>query len=66
MGAAGGLAIALASGRVLEGLLFGVKPNDPLVLVGVASGLIIIGLMASLVPARRAASIDPLTALRHD
>ena len=66
IGAAGGLAIALASGRVLDGLLYGVKPNDPWVLVGVASGLIVIGLMASLVPARGAASIDPLTALRHD
>ncbi|HYO84219.1 MAG TPA: ABC transporter permease [Bryobacteraceae bacterium] len=65
-GAAGGLAIALASGRVLEGLLYGVEPNDPLVLAGVAAGLIVVGTTASLAPARRAACIDPVTALRHD
>jgi ABC-type antimicrobial peptide transport system permease subunit len=65
-GAAGGLAMALACGRVLDGLLYGIEPNDPLVLVTVASGLIVIALIASVVPARRAVSIDPLTALRHD
>jgi ABC-type antimicrobial peptide transport system permease subunit len=65
-GAAAGLALALACGRVLEGLLYGIKPNDSLVLVTVTFGLMVIALMASLIPARRAAGIDPLTALRHD
>jgi ABC-type antimicrobial peptide transport system permease subunit len=65
-GAAAGLALALACGRVLEGMLYGVKPNDSLLLVTVTCGLMVVALMASLIPARRAASIDPLTALRYE
>jgi putative ABC transport system permease protein len=65
-GAAVGLAIAAGSGRVLDGLLYGVRPNDPLVMLGAAAGLIGISVIASFAPALRAASIDPLTALRHD
>jgi ABC-type antimicrobial peptide transport system permease subunit len=65
-GAAVGLAIAAASGRVLDGMLYGVKPSDPLVMVGAAAGLIVVSMIASFAPALRAASIDPLTALRQD
>jgi ABC-type antimicrobial peptide transport system permease subunit len=65
-GAAVGLAIAAASGRVLDGMLYGVEASDPLVMVGAAAGLIVVSMIASFAPALRAASIDPLTALRQD
>jgi ABC-type antimicrobial peptide transport system permease subunit len=65
---AGGLALgivgALLLGRVLAGLLFGVRPADPLTLAAVALLLGATGLLAALVPARRAAAVDPVTALR--
>jgi len=64
----GGLAIgicgALALTRLLTGLLFDVKPFDPVVIGGVAALLALVALLASYVPARRAAKIDPLNALR--
>lgn len=69
MGAAGlalGLLGAAALGRVLEGLLFAVGPLDPLTLGAVALVLLGTVLIAALVPARRAARIDPVEALRHD
>jgi putative ABC transport system permease protein len=68
--AAAGTAIGLvgAAGltRVLESLLFGVKPTDPLTLGVVAALLLAVALVACYVPARRAARIDPLIALRAD
>ena len=68
--AAAGTAIGLvgAAGltRVLESLLFGVKPTDPLTLGAVAALLLAVALVACYVPARRASRIDPLIALRAD
>jgi len=61
--AVGGLA-ALALGGVLRGFLFGVEPNDPLLLVGVAVFLSAVALAASWVPAFRASRVDPVEALR--
>jgi putative ABC transport system permease protein len=49
---------------VLRAQLFGVTPRDPWTLAGAAVLLAIVGLIASLIPARRAASIDPTRALR--
>jgi putative ABC transport system permease protein len=60
-----GLVSALAVTRVLRGLLFGISPTDPLTLGGTCVVLIAITFVASLVPARRAASIDPADALRR-
>ena len=65
-GLASGLAVAILATRVLSSVLFGVKPTDPGVYVGVLVLLGIVALMASYVPARRAAQIDPLRALRQD
>ena len=59
-----GIAGALMATRVLRSLLFEVKPNDPLTLVGVAVLLSIVAVVAGLVPARRASRVDPLVALR--
>jgi putative ABC transport system permease protein len=63
-GLALGVAASLALTGVLQAELFGVKARDPWTLAGVAVLLAVVGLMASLVPARRAASIDPTRALR--
>jgi putative ABC transport system permease protein len=59
-----GVAASLALAGVLQAELFGVSPRDPWTLAGVAALLAVVGLIASLVPARRAASIDPTRALR--
>ncbi len=61
-----GLLGAWASGRALESVLFGVSARDPLVLVAASSVLLVAGLMAAWLPARRAASADPVGALRAD
>lgn len=47
-------------------LLFGVQPGDPLMMLAAAALLVAVGLFAGLQPARRAASIAPLTALRGE
>jgi len=61
-----GVVSALAAGRVLASLLFGVTTTDPLTFVGVTLALGIAALGASYLPARRAAAVDPMTALRTD
>lgn len=60
-----GLAAALLLGRLLNGLLFQVRPNDPAILAAVAGAFAAIALAASYAPARRAAATDPLAALRQ-
>jgi putative ABC transport system permease protein len=66
IGVAIGLAGALGLTRFLSGLLYGVKPGDPLTLVAVSALLIAVALLASYIPARQATKVDPLVALRHD
>lgn len=61
-----GLAGALGLTRFLSGLLYGVKPSDPPTLVAVSALLIAVALFASYIPARQAAKVDPLVALRHE
>ncbi len=60
-----GLAISVASLRVLTSLLYDVSATDPLTLSGVAVGVIAVATLAALGPARRATRIDPLAALRE-
>ena len=66
MGLAGGLVTSLVLTRTLTGLLHEVTPADPSTLVAVASLLAIAGIAASLIPALRAASVDPLKTLRDE
>jgi len=61
-----GLAGALAVTRALSTLLFGVTTTDPITFAFVAGTLAIVALLASYLPARRAARVDPMTALRTD
>ena len=65
IGAAGGLVMTLIAGRAATGLLYGLRPADPLTLVATLVVLFAIGLMAAYVPARRAAAIDPVSAIRR-
>jgi putative ABC transport system permease protein len=65
-GVAVGLAGAVAATRLLTSMLFEVKPTDPATYGAVAALLAVVALAASYIPARRAAKVDPLTALRQD
>jgi ABC-type antimicrobial peptide transport system permease subunit len=61
-----GSAAALAATRLLESLLFEVRPTDPVTYAAIASLMLAVGLVAGTVPARKAARIDPLDALRSE
>ena len=60
-----GVAAALALTRLLDALLFGVSATDPLSFAAVSGLLVIVALVASWIPARRAARVDPITVLRN-
>ncbi len=66
IGLAFGIVGALAMGRVIEGLLFGVKATDPWTLAGVSAILIGVAAAACYIPAMRVSRADPLTALRYE
>jgi predicted permease len=66
IGVAIGLAGALGLTRFLSGLLYGVRPGDPATLVAVSALLIAIAFFACYFPARQAAKVDPMMALKHD
>jgi len=65
-GVAVGLAGSLATGRLIDSLLFGVKPYDLLVIAGTASLLLATAFAANYWPARRASRVDPMTSLRTE
>jgi predicted permease len=65
-GLAIGIAFSLALASLLESLLFGVRPQDPLTLAAVAITVAATGVAACFLPAMRATRVDPLVALRHD
>jgi putative ABC transport system permease protein len=65
-GAVAGLAGALLLTRLMRSLLYGVGPSDPATYAAVALLLLGVALLASYLPARRAARIDPIVALRQD
>lgn len=66
VGVAAGAGLALLSGRLVRGFLYGVNAHDGWTLVGAAALLMASGLLAAFVPARRAAGVDPMEALRAE
>jgi ABC-type antimicrobial peptide transport system permease subunit len=66
IGVIAGLAGALAASRLLRSMLFQVSPTDPLTLGGVCVLLLAVATVAGYLPARRAARIDPVEALRAE
>jgi predicted permease len=66
IGAVIGAGVALAAGNVASSMLFGLKPHDPLTLGGSVLGLAVIVVLASILPARRAATVDPMVVLREE
>jgi putative ABC transport system permease protein len=65
-GLAIGIAAALGLTRLLASMLFGVKPGDPVTFISVAALLVLTALVACFIPARRAAGVDPMVALRYE
>jgi ABC-type lipoprotein release transport system permease subunit len=61
-----GLAAAAGASRLLASQLFGVSPTDPAVLLLVSAALVAVAALASVIPARRAAAIDPVVTLRSE
>jgi putative ABC transport system permease protein len=59
-----GVALTVMLAKVAAALVFGMKPNDPLVIALAAAGLAAVALLASYIPARRAARLDPMVTLR--
>jgi putative ABC transport system permease protein len=65
-GVAVGIPCAIVAARLITHLLFQVKPYDPMTLVTVPAALVLVALLASYIPARRAMKVDPMIALRYE
>lgn len=66
IGIAAGVVLSLATARLIAGLLFGTTATDPLTFIAVALLLGLVAFVANYLPARRAASVDPIVALRYE
>jgi predicted permease len=66
IGVAIGLPLALALVQVIQGVIYGIEPYDPLTMIGAAVLMVVVAALAAWVPARRAARIDPMEALRYE
>ncbi len=66
VGVPAGIFLALAAGRAARSMLFGLQPNDPLTIATAALALGAVAIAASYIPARRAANLDPMAALREE
>jgi predicted permease len=61
-----GSALALALVRMIQSILYGIAPYDPLTMIGAAMLMVTVAFLAAWIPARRAAKIDPMVALRYE
>jgi ABC-type antimicrobial peptide transport system permease subunit len=61
-----GTGLALAAGSAAASMLYGLKPRDPLTLGAAIAGMVVVALLASLLPAQRAATVHPMEALREE
>jgi putative ABC transport system permease protein len=66
IGIAFGVGAAFAAAGLIRGMVWGVKPTDPLSFGFAICLMLVIGGIAALLPARRAAKADPMVALRHE
>jgi ABC-type antimicrobial peptide transport system permease subunit len=66
IGLLAGVGLALAAARTASSMLFGLKPYDPATLAFAVGTLALVAIAASYIPARRAAGVDPLVALREE
>jgi ABC-type antimicrobial peptide transport system permease subunit len=66
IGVAIGMSLSFGLSRLLQGMLFGLTPTDGATFFGVAALLAGVALLASWIPARRAARVDPMQALRYE
>ncbi len=66
IGVGAGLALSMASARLLESFLFGISAHDPFTYGAVSAGFIAVTLLASYLPARRASKVDPIIALKQN
>ena len=65
-GSAAGLVLGVLASRVLASVVYHATPRDPLVLGGVVLAMLLLGLLATWIPAQRALEVDPLTLLREE
>jgi ABC-type antimicrobial peptide transport system permease subunit len=66
IGSAAGLILGILATQVLASIVYQATPRDPLVLAGVVLAMLLLGLLATWLPAQRALSVDPLTLLREE
>jgi len=66
IGLAAGILLVVAAGRAVQTLLFGLRPTDPVILLLAVAGVTGITMIASLLPAERAAAVQPMQTLREE
>jgi ABC-type antimicrobial peptide transport system permease subunit len=66
LGSAAGLLLGILASRLLAYIVYQANPRDPLVLLGVVVAMLLMGLVATWIPAQRALSVDPLILLREE
>jgi ABC-type antimicrobial peptide transport system permease subunit len=65
-GSAAGLVLGVLASRLLAALVYEATPRDPLVLIGAVAAMVVIGVIATWIPARRALAINPAQLLRQE
>jgi len=66
IGSVAGLIFGVLASKVLASIVYQATPRDPLVLAGVVIAMVLLGLVATWIPAQRALSVDPLVLLREE